>query len=257
VIAKLRERFEVEDNQKERYALERRGIAAPDRRQGRPASHRVRPRGCGDAGRGPALKRCVYRRRLQQHRYCRLQRARYRGDHTPGGARRHDRRHDLGAAHGAARRVTEAERWLRPETGRAGRTTSSSGSTCITDARIIGMGRIGQAIARRAKDSRCALSTTTQARAQVGRKALAAKYVSHGEIAQGIGFRQPQHAVLRRSPHFRRSRACPDEATAVIVNAARGGIIDDAALVQALKERRITAAGLDGVRGEPKFNPGS
>jgi lactate dehydrogenase-like 2-hydroxyacid dehydrogenase len=44
--------------------------------------------------------------------------------------------------------------------------------------------------------------------------------------------------------------------TAVIVNAARGGIIDDAALVQALKERRIAAAGLDVFEGEPKFNPG-
>jgi len=42
----------------------------------------------------------------------------------------------------------------------------------------------------------------------------------------------------------------------VIVNAARGGIIDDAALVQALKERRIAAAGLDVFEGEPKFNPG-
>ena len=44
--------------------------------------------------------------------------------------------------------------------------------------------------------------------------------------------------------------------TAVIVNAARGGIVDDAALVQALKERRIAAAGLDVFEGEPKFNPG-
>jgi lactate dehydrogenase-like 2-hydroxyacid dehydrogenase len=44
--------------------------------------------------------------------------------------------------------------------------------------------------------------------------------------------------------------------TAVIVNAARGGIVDDAALVAALKERRIAAAGLDVFEGEPKFNPG-
>src|SRR5256712_10620170 len=44
--------------------------------------------------------------------------------------------------------------------------------------------------------------------------------------------------------------------TAVIVNAARGGIIDDAALVRALKERRIFAAGLGGFAGAPKFNPG-
>jgi lactate dehydrogenase-like 2-hydroxyacid dehydrogenase len=44
--------------------------------------------------------------------------------------------------------------------------------------------------------------------------------------------------------------------TAVIVNAARGGIIDDAALIAALKERRLAAAGLDVFEGEPRFNPG-
>jgi len=44
--------------------------------------------------------------------------------------------------------------------------------------------------------------------------------------------------------------------TAVIVNAARGGIIDDAALIRALKEKRIAAAGLDVFEGEPRFNPG-
>src|SRR5258705_772905 len=43
---------------------------------------------------------------------------------------------------------------------------------------------------------------------------------------------------------------------AVIVNAARGRIMDDAVLVTALKDRRIAAAGLDVFEGEPKFNPG-
>ena len=44
--------------------------------------------------------------------------------------------------------------------------------------------------------------------------------------------------------------------TAVLVNAARGAIVDDAALAQALKEKRIAAAGLDVYEGEPKFHPG-
>jgi len=44
--------------------------------------------------------------------------------------------------------------------------------------------------------------------------------------------------------------------TAVLVNAARGGVVDDAALIAALKERRIAAAGLDVFEGEPKLNPG-
>lgn len=38
---------------------------------------------------------------------------------------------------------------------------------------------------------------------------------------------------------------------------ARGGIVDDAALIEALRERRIAAAGLDVFEGEPGFHPGS
>lgn len=43
--------------------------------------------------------------------------------------------------------------------------------------------------------------------------------------------------------------------TATLINIARGGIVDDAALAQALKEKRIFAAGLDVFEGEPKVHP--
>jgi len=44
--------------------------------------------------------------------------------------------------------------------------------------------------------------------------------------------------------------------TATLTNIARGGIVDDAALAAALKERRIAAAGLDVFEGEPALHPG-
>ena len=44
--------------------------------------------------------------------------------------------------------------------------------------------------------------------------------------------------------------------TAVLTNIARGGIVDDAALAQALLEKRIAAAGLDVFEGEPSVHPG-
>jgi gluconate 2-dehydrogenase len=43
--------------------------------------------------------------------------------------------------------------------------------------------------------------------------------------------------------------------TATLINIARGGIVDDAALAQALKEKRIFAAGLDVFEGEPTVHP--
>jgi gluconate 2-dehydrogenase len=43
--------------------------------------------------------------------------------------------------------------------------------------------------------------------------------------------------------------------TATLVNIARGGIVDDAALAVALRERRIAAAGLDVFEGEPQVHP--
>jgi len=43
---------------------------------------------------------------------------------------------------------------------------------------------------------------------------------------------------------------------AVLVNMARGGIVDDTALIDALKKKTIWAAGLDVYENEPKLNPG-
>ncbi len=43
--------------------------------------------------------------------------------------------------------------------------------------------------------------------------------------------------------------------SATLVNIARGGVVDDAALAQALRERRIASAGLDVFEGEPAVHP--
>jgi glyoxylate reductase len=46
------------------------------------------------------------------------------------------------------------------------------------------------------------------------------------------------------------------KSTATLINIARGGIVDDAALIEALKAGKIAAAGLDVFENEPAFNPG-
>ena len=158
-----------------------------------------------------------------------------------------------------ARRVTESEHFLR-----AGLWTKWSydmfagaevhGSTLG----ILGMGRIGQGIARRGAHgfgmkviyhNRSRLSPEREAECE-------ARYVDKEEL-----LRTADHLVLV-VPYSAASHHAIGAAelalmkrTACLVNIARGGIVDDAALAVALREKRIAAAGLDVFEGEPKVHP--
>ncbi len=159
----------------------------------------------------------------------------------------------------AARRMAESEHFLRA--GRWDRWAYDMfagqevhGSTLG----ILGMGRIGQGIARRGAHgfgmrviyhNRSRLDPATEA-------ACRATYVSKEDL-----LRQADHLVLvlPYTPQNHHAIGAPELAqmkpTATLVNIARGGIVDDAALAQALRERRIAAAGLDVFEGEPKVHP--
>ena len=159
----------------------------------------------------------------------------------------------------AARRVTEGERFLRD--GKWDRWAYDMlvgqdvhGSTLG----IIGMGRIGQAIARRGAlgfgmkviyHNRSRLPESDEAEVK-------ARYVSKQELLQTA-----DHVVLvvpysKESHHtIGAAELALMKPTAVLVNIARGGIVDDVALAKALREGRIAAAGLDVFEGEPKVHP--
>ena len=158
-----------------------------------------------------------------------------------------------------ARRVTESEHYLR-----AGKWTKWSydmfagaevhGSTVG----IIGMGRIGQGIARRAAHgfgmqvlyhNRTRLAPALEAECK-------ARYVDKTTLLQTA-----DHVVLvvpysAQSHHTIGAHELAQmKPSATLVNIARGGIVDDAALAVSLKERRIAAAGLDVFEGEPQVHP--
>ncbi|MGM9425363.1 2-hydroxyacid dehydrogenase [Hydrogenophaga sp. MI9] len=158
-----------------------------------------------------------------------------------------------------ARRITESEHFLR-----AGRWKQWSldlfagadihGSTLG----ILGMGRIGQAIARRGAHgfgmrviyhNRSRLDAEKEA-------ACGAGYVPRDDL-----FAQADHVVLvlPYTPAAHHTVGAAELAlmkpTATLVNIARGGIVDENALVAALREKRIAAAGLDVFEGEPQVNP--
>ena len=159
----------------------------------------------------------------------------------------------------AARRVTEAERWLRAGNWKGWKNDQFLGvDVHHATLGIIGMGRIGQAIARRAKGFSMRVLYHNRKRAPKSvEKALAARYVSMERLLKESDFVSLNMPYSPESHHLIGARELAlMKPTAVIVNAARGGIIDDAALVTALKERRIAATGLDVFEGEPKFDPG-
>ena len=159
-----------------------------------------------------------------------------------------------------ARRMSEAEHFLR-----AGQWTRWSYDLFAgaevhgTTLGILGMGRIGQAIARRGAHgfgmkviyhNRSRLDEATQA-------SCAASYVSKQEL---LG--EADHLVLvlpysAASHHaIGAAELAQMKPMATLVNIARGGIVDDAALALALQNRTIAAAGLDVFEGEPGVHPG-
>jgi gluconate 2-dehydrogenase len=159
----------------------------------------------------------------------------------------------------AARRVTESERYLRRGEWRKWHYDQFIGADVHgATLGILGMGRIGQAIARRGVHgfgmtlvyhNRSRLDAATEA-------ALKARYVDKATL-----LREADHLllVLPYSAESHHAIGAAELAlmkpSATLVNIARGGIVDDAALAAALCEGRLAAAGLDVYEGEPKLNP--
>jgi gluconate 2-dehydrogenase len=123
---------------------------------------------------------------------------------------------------------------------------------------ILGMGRIGQAIARRGAHG-FGMKVIYHNRTRLDARAEAdckATYVSKEEL-----LRTADHLVLvlpySASSHHAIGAAelAQMKPTATLVNIARGGIVDDAALALALRNKVIAAAGLDVFEGEPKVHP--
>jgi gluconate 2-dehydrogenase len=159
---------------------------------------------------------------------------------------------------GAARRITEAERYLRE--GRWGRWKNDlllGMDVHHATMGIIGMGRIGRAMARRARgfDMRIVYSNRTRASRDV-EDALQAQALPLDELLASADF---VCLTLPYSPAAHHMIGAREiglmKPTAVLVNMARGGIVDENALAAALRERRIFAAGLDVYEGEPSVNP--
>ena len=159
----------------------------------------------------------------------------------------------------AARRVTESEHYLRAGKWNKWSYDMFAGSDIHgATLGVLGMGRIGQGIAKRGAHgfgmkviyhNRSRLDAALEAECK-------ASYVSKEEL-----LRTADHLVLvlpysAESHHtIGAAELAMMKPTATLVNIARGGIVDDAALAAALRDKRIAAAGLDVFEGEPSVHP--
>ena len=122
---------------------------------------------------------------------------------------------------------------------------------------IIGMGRIGQAIARRGVASGMDIIYHNRNRLSSEIESLYnARYVSFDELlktADYVSLNAPSTPeTIKLIGEKELDMMKPNS---IFINTARGNMVDEAALVKALKEEKIFAAGLDVYENEPKIHP--
>lgn len=117
---------------------------------------------------------------------------------------------------------------------------------------IVGLGRIGAAIARRAKGFAMPLLYHSRNRAEALEAEVGARYASLDDLLRQSDFVMVSCALTPQTRHLIGERQLGlMKPTAILVNIARGPIVDQRALYRALVDRKIWAAGLDVFEVEP------
>jgi glyoxylate/hydroxypyruvate/2-ketogluconate reductase len=160
---------------------------------------------------------------------------------------------------GAARRITEVERKVRAGEWTGWRLKQWLG-TDVHHATlgIIGMGRIGQAIARRAGgfEMRVLYHNRKRIAEEIEQK-LNASWASLDQLLREADFIVLQVPYSPETHHLiGAAQLAKMKPGAILINSTRGGVVDDEALITALRDGTIRAAGLDVFENEPKLNPG-
>ncbi len=159
---------------------------------------------------------------------------------------------------GAARRASEGERLVRTRQWRDWSPRFMVG-TQVTGKRlgIIGYGRVGQVVAKRARAFDMTIHYHNRKRVDEGLEQGAIYHETVESLMPHCDF-LALHCVA--SPETdklldeKRLALLPDGA--VVVNASRGSVIDDEALIAALRSGKLYSAGLDVFNNEPDINPG-
>jgi len=158
---------------------------------------------------------------------------------------------------GAARRAHEGARMLRTDTWADWSAIGQLGVE-VTGKRlgIIGMGRVGQVMARRARGFDMEIHYYNRHRLSADIEAGAVYHADLSDLlphCQFLSVHCPATPDTRQLLNAKRIALLPDGA--VVVNTARGAVVDDDALIAALQSGKLFAAGLDVFNGEPNIDP--
>lgn len=122
---------------------------------------------------------------------------------------------------------------------------------------IVGLGRIGRAVARRARGFDMTVLYHNRNRDEDAESDLGVRYVSLDELLELSDFVSLHAPLTQETRHMiaaaelRRMKP-----SAVLINTARGAVVDEADLVEALRDGTIAGAGLDVFEEEPAVHPG-
>jgi lactate dehydrogenase-like 2-hydroxyacid dehydrogenase len=157
-----------------------------------------------------------------------------------------------------ARRLTEAEAWLRAGEWKGWKLKQFLGLDVQgATLGVVGMGRIGQAVAKRARGfdmpvlyyNRTRLAPELERECNAGHASLDELLARADIITLHTPYSPATHHLIGAA------QLAKMKPGAILIHAARGGVVDDAALIAALKNGPLAAAGLDVYENEPKLDP--
>ena len=159
---------------------------------------------------------------------------------------------------GASRRAFEAQQLVRTGEWTIPRAGALLGwQVTGKNLGILGMGRIGRAVAKRARSFGMMIHYSNQhqlSAEKAGDAVFHADPLELLKVSQFLSLNAPESPTTHHFLNAKTIALLPEHA--IIVNTARGGLVKDDDLIEALKSGRVAAAGLDVYEGEPKINPG-
>ncbi|MGM8211964.1 2-hydroxyacid dehydrogenase [Virgibacillus sp. W0430] len=152
-----------------------------------------------------------------------------------------------------ARRITEASNYVKQDKWKHWAPFLLAGSDIHHKTiGIVGMGRIGEAVARRAKGFGMEIKYHNRSRNEQAEAELGATYLSFDALLREADYIVSLIPLTDESKEIFNEQAFQKmKRSAIFINASRGGVVDEQALIRALKNEEITAAGLDVFTEEP------